>query len=85
MLPLGHRKNTRKSIGLSQLKRIRAGDGKISRDEEGRNMVDGYCMRCKATKVMKNEKEITMKNGRPATKGECPDCGTKIFRIGKAK
>ena len=29
-------------------------------------------------------KEITMKNGRPATEGVCPDCGTKIFKIGKA-
>jgi hypothetical protein len=24
-----------------------------------------------------------MKNGRPAIQGTCPDCGTKIFRIGK--
>ncbi|MFQ5904137.1 MAG: DUF5679 domain-containing protein [Candidatus Binatia bacterium] len=32
---------------------------------------------------MKNPKPITMKNGRPATRGECPVCGTKVFRIGK--
>ncbi|MCJ7744433.1 MAG: DUF5679 domain-containing protein [Dehalococcoidales bacterium] len=25
-----------------------------------------------------------MKNGRPATQGVCPSCGTKMFRIGKA-
>jgi hypothetical protein len=24
-----------------------------------------------------------MKNGRPAIQGTCPDCGTKIFKIGK--
>jgi hypothetical protein len=24
-----------------------------------------------------------MKNGRPAIQGVCPDCGTKIFKIGK--
>jgi hypothetical protein len=24
-----------------------------------------------------------MKNGRPAIQGLCPDCGTKIFKIGK--
>jgi hypothetical protein len=24
-----------------------------------------------------------MKNGRPATTGVCPVCGTKVFRIGK--
>jgi hypothetical protein len=24
-----------------------------------------------------------MKNGLPAIQGTCPDCGTKIFKIGK--
>ncbi|MCH2397308.1 MAG: hypothetical protein MK227_03790 [Nitrososphaerales archaeon] len=24
-----------------------------------------------------------MKNGKPATQGICPECGTKLFRIGK--
>ena len=35
-------------------------------------------------KQIKDAKQITMKNGRPATEGVCPDCGTKIFKIGKA-
>ena len=26
--------------------------------------------------------KITMKNGKPATQGVCPVCGTKVFRIG---
>ncbi|MDD5037751.1 MAG: DUF5679 domain-containing protein [Dehalococcoidales bacterium] len=43
-----------------------------------------YCVKCRAKKTMKNEKRITMKNGRPATQGICPSCGTKMFRIGKA-
>ena len=34
---------------------------------------------------MKDPKSITMKNGRPATQGTCPTCGTKIFRIGKGE
>ncbi|HJX13148.1 MAG TPA: DUF5679 domain-containing protein [Dehalococcoidales bacterium] len=25
-----------------------------------------------------------MKNGKPATQGTCPTCGTKMFRIGKS-
>jgi hypothetical protein len=25
-----------------------------------------------------------MKNGKPATVGTCPHCGTKIYKIGKA-
>jgi DNA-directed RNA polymerase subunit RPC12/RpoP len=46
--------------------------------------VEGYCVKCRSKKEIKNAKEITMKNGRPATEGVCPDCGTKIFKIGKA-
>ncbi len=33
---------------------------------------------------MKEPKAITMKNGKPATEGTCPVCGTKMFKIGKA-
>jgi len=33
---------------------------------------------------MSNPQQITMKNGRPATQGTCPSCGTKMFKIGKA-
>ncbi len=31
---------------------------------------------------MKNEKQVTMKNGRQAISGICTVCGTKMFRIG---
>jgi hypothetical protein len=34
---------------------------------------------------MKDARETTMKNGRPATQGVCPVCGTKIQRIAKAR
>jgi len=40
-------------------------------------------MKCRKKKEMKNAKSVTMKNGRPATKGICPTCGTKMYRIGK--
>jgi hypothetical protein len=33
---------------------------------------------------MKDAKAITMKNGKPATQGVCPSCGTKMFHIGKS-
>lgn len=46
--------------------------------------MQGYCMKCRAKKEIKDAKAITMKNGRSATQGTCPDCGTKIFKIGKA-
>lgn len=32
---------------------------------------------------MQNPQPITMKNGKPATSGICPECGTKMFKIGK--
>jgi hypothetical protein len=43
---------------------------------------EGYCVKCKAKQEMVNPESITMKNGRPATKGTCPKCGTKMFKIG---
>ena len=46
--------------------------------------MEAYCMKCKAKKEIKDAKSITMKNGKPATQGVCPACGTKMFRIGKA-
>ncbi len=48
-------------------------------------MSEAYCVKCKAKKVIKDAQAITMKNGKPATTGVCPDCGTKIFRIGSSK
>jgi Zn finger protein HypA/HybF involved in hydrogenase expression len=45
--------------------------------------MQGYCVKCRAKKEMKDTKAIKMKNGKPATQGVCPTCGTKMFRIGK--
>lgn len=47
--------------------------------------VEAYCVKCKAKRMMNDAKEITMKNGKPAVQGICPECGTKMFKIGKAK
>ena len=46
--------------------------------------MQGYCVKCRSRREIKDAKSITMKNGRPATQGTCPNCGTKMFRIGKA-
>ena len=43
-----------------------------------------YCVKCRDSQEMNEPEQITMKNGRPATRGVCPECGTKMFRIGKA-
>ena len=52
------------------------------RQEEG-EQIQGYCLKCRAKREIQDARAITMKNGRPATQGVCPICGTKIFRIGK--
>ena len=46
-------------------------------------MVQAYCVKCRKKVEMADPKKITMKNGKPATKGKCPKCGTGVFRIGK--
>jgi hypothetical protein len=46
--------------------------------------MEAYCLKCRTKREMKNPQPVTMKNGKPATKGECPECGTKMYRIGKS-
>ncbi len=46
-------------------------------------MPQAYCMKCRTKREMKNPEKVTLKNGRPATRGTCPNCGTKMFRIGQ--
>jgi RNase P subunit RPR2 len=43
-----------------------------------------YCFKCRAKRDIKNPVSVTLKNGRPAVRGTCSVCGTKVFRIGKA-
>ena len=43
---------------------------------------EAYCVKCRTKREMKDPQEVTMQNGRPATKGTCPVCGTSMFRIG---
>ena len=61
--------------------------GKWSRRQRSREEVwsvaQGYCVKERKKVEIKDPKQVTMKNGRPAIQGVCPDCGTKIFKIGK--
>ncbi|MCC6445801.1 MAG: hypothetical protein IT210_20395 [Armatimonadetes bacterium] len=47
--------------------------------------MEAYCMKCKEKREVKNPRPTTMKNGKPATTGECVVCGTRVFKIGKAE
>ena len=46
-------------------------------------MTTAYCVKCREKREIKNQEETTLKNGRPAVNGVCPECGTNVFRIGK--
>jgi hypothetical protein len=52
--------------------------------EESNVAAEAYCVKCKTKRQIKDAVQITMKNGRPATEGKCPECGTKMFKIGAA-
>lgn len=43
--------------------------------------VEGYCVKCKAKREMKDAKQVEMANGRKAMKGTCTKCGTGMFKI----
>ncbi len=45
------------------------------------DMAEGYCVKCKAKREMKDPEEVEMKNKRKAMKGTCTKCGTKMFKI----
>ncbi len=71
---------------------------KADRIFKGKNMtngktaeekVEGYCVKCKEKREMKDAQEVSMKGKgnveRRAMTGSCVVCGTKMFRIlGKA-
>ena len=44
--------------------------------------MEAYCFKCK--REISNPQAVMLKIGRPATQGVCPECGTKVFRIGRA-
>jgi len=50
----------------------------------GHTMTTAYCMKCKRKVEIRNPMQVTLKNNRPAVQGICSNCGTKVFRIGKA-
>ncbi len=44
--------------------------------------VQAYCMKCKALRPLADGRAIFMNNARPAAEGRCPECGTRLFKIG---
>lgn len=48
-------------------------------------MSQAYCVKDKRKVEIKNPEAVTTKNGKPATRGTCPDCGGGVYLIGAAK
>ena len=48
-------------------------------------MVEAYCVKCRAKREMKDAKKSSVKakggGTRPAMRGVCPTCGTKMMRF----
>ena len=47
--------------------------------------VEIYCLKCKAKTPSGNVESVVMKNGRPALKAVCAECGTGKYRIGSMR
>lgn len=43
--------------------------------------MEGYCVKCKAKREMKNVTETVSANNRKMAKGVCPNCGTKMNKF----
>jgi len=46
--------------------------------------MEAYCLKCRASREVKNAEVVVLKNGRPATRGNCTVCEASVFRIGKS-
>ena len=47
--------------------------------------MDAYCVKCRQKRTMKDVQQVTLKNGRPASRGQCEVCNTRMFKIGSGK
>jgi DNA topoisomerase-1 len=47
--------------------------------------VEAYCVKCKEKREITNPVPTFTSTGTPATKGECPVCGTGLYRMGRTE
>ncbi len=45
--------------------------------------MEAYCVRCKQKREIAESEPTFTSSGVPATKGKCPVCGTKLYRMGR--
>src|SRR4051812_3601667 len=44
--------------------------------------LEAYCVKCKTKREIANPQPVYTSRGTPGTKGNCPVCGTTLFRMG---
>ena len=44
--------------------------------------LEAYCVKCREKRILDNPKAEWAANGSPATRGQCPVCGTNMYRRG---
>ena len=47
--------------------------------------MEAYCVKCKQKREMQKPEATFTASGTPATRGLCPVCGTKLFRMGRTQ
>lgn len=47
-------------------------------------LIQAYCLKCRDHREVADPEQVTLKNGRPATRGKCSECSANVYRIGKA-
>jgi DNA-directed RNA polymerase subunit RPC12/RpoP len=52
-------------------------------EEDDDDILEAYCVRCKQTVEIEHPQAVWTRRGMPATRGECPDCGGTVFRMGR--
>ena len=45
--------------------------------------MEAYCVKCKTKREMNDPQAVFTSTGTPATKGNCPVCGTGVYRMGR--
>lgn len=45
--------------------------------------MEAYCLKCKTKREMQDPQPVFTSKGTPATRGLCPECGAKMFRMGR--
>ncbi len=57
----------------------------VLRNKDKGERMQGYCLKCREKREIKDMQAVTLKNGRAARQGTCAVCGTKITVMGADK